>query len=66
VDYVELEEFNTSSIDMGDIGNKPLPDLYYDAERFRFTPAYDHFLNMVLQRPRYTDFNYDFPVVIPQ
>lgn len=66
VDYVELEEFNTSSIDMGDIGNKPLPDIYYDAERFAFTPAYDHFLNMVLQRPRYTDFNYDFPVVIPE
>ncbi|MDE7357069.1 MAG: 6-phosphofructokinase, partial [Bacteroidales bacterium] len=29
--YNELEEFNTSSIDMGSIGNKPLSDSYYDS-----------------------------------
>ena len=29
VPYQELEEFNCSTIDMGDIGNMPLPEVYY-------------------------------------
>lgn len=66
VDYQELEEFNTSSIDMGDIGNKPLPDNYYDADNFSFTKAYQDFLSRILKYPRYTDFDYDFPVVLPE
>ncbi len=65
VSFDELEEYNTSSIDMGDIGNKPLPEIYYDVEKFRFTDAYIDFLSKILKRQRYEDFEYDFPVVIP-
>ncbi|MCK4676951.1 MAG: 6-phosphofructokinase [Bacteroidales bacterium] len=66
VPYDELEEFNTSSIDMGKIGNMPLPDEYYDINKFKFSGAYDDFLSNILKHPRYIDFNYDFPVVIPE
>ena len=65
VSFPELEEYNTSSIDMGDIGNRPLPEAYYDIEKFRFTDAYIDFLSKILKRQRYEDFEYDFPVVIP-
>ncbi|MBI9037881.1 MAG: 6-phosphofructokinase [Bacteroidales bacterium] len=65
VSFPELEEYNTTSIDMGDIGNRPLPDVYYDVEKFRFTDAYIDFLSKILKRQRYEDFEYDFPVVIP-
>jgi len=65
VPYQELEEFNTSSIDMGEIGNRPLADEYYDVNKFRFTEAYTDFIGKILKYPRYTDFEYDFPVVIP-
>lgn len=65
VSFPELEEYNTSSIDMGEIGNRPLPDAYYDIEKFRFTDAYIDFLSKILKRQRYEDFEYDFPVVIP-
>lgn len=66
VDYQELEEFNTSSIDMGDIGNKPLPDIYYNSDQFNFTDHYADFLGKILKYPRYVDFDYDFPIVLPQ
>ena len=65
VSFPELEEYNTSSIDMGEIGNRPLPDAYYDIDKFRFTDAYIDFLSKILKRQRYEDFEYDFPVVIP-
>jgi ATP-dependent phosphofructokinase / diphosphate-dependent phosphofructokinase len=65
VSFPELEEYNTSSIDMGEIGNRPLPEAYYDIEKFRFTDAYIDFLSKILKRQRYEDFEYDFPVVIP-
>jgi ATP-dependent phosphofructokinase / diphosphate-dependent phosphofructokinase len=65
VSFDELEEYNTSSIDMGEIGNRPLPDAYYDIDKFRFTDAYIDFLSKILKRQRYEDFEYDFPVVIP-
>ncbi|HTX87487.1 MAG TPA: 6-phosphofructokinase [Bacteroidales bacterium] len=65
VPLVEVEEFNTTSIDMGTVGNKSLPDEYYDIERFSFTPAYFHFLEMILEKPDLDEFKYDFPVVIP-
>ncbi len=65
VPLVELEEFNTTSIDMGTVGNKSLPDEYYDIGKFSFTPAYFDFLEMILEKPELEDFKYDFPVVIP-
>jgi len=66
VPYDQLEEFNTSSIDMGKIGNKSLPDEYYDVNRFEFTDAYKDFLSNILKYPRFEDFKYDFPVVLPE
>lgn len=66
VPFMELEEFNTVSIDMGTVGNKPLSDEYYDIQKFSFTEAYSDFLGNVLERPDVEDFRYDFPVVIPE
>ncbi|MBN1200014.1 MAG: 6-phosphofructokinase [Bacteroidales bacterium] len=66
VPFVELEEFNTTAIDMGKIGNKPLPEEYFDLNRFQFTPAYHDFLEMIIEKPRYDEFRYDFPVVLPE
>lgn len=66
VQYQELEEFNTSSIDMGDIGNCPLNNIYYDIEKFQFTDAYVHFLSNILGERNFLKFDYDFPVVIPK
>lgn len=66
VPYHELEEFNTSSIDMGKIGNKPLSDAYFDINQFKFTDAYTHFLGNILEDKYFMDFDYDFPVVIPE
>lgn len=65
VPFVELEEFNTTSIDMGAVGNKALSDDYYDVNRFSFTDAYTDFLTQILGKPEFLDFKYDFPVVIP-
>lgn len=64
--YQELEEFNCSSIDMGSIGNRPLPAEYFDENTFRFTPMYMDFLKRIIGEPCYDDFDYDFPVVIPE
>ncbi|MBP7849756.1 MAG: 6-phosphofructokinase [Lentimicrobiaceae bacterium] len=66
VPYEELEEFNTTSIDMGRVGNHPLPEVYYDVNQFQFTAAYTDLLAKVLKYPRYSDFDYDFPVVLPE
>jgi 6-phosphofructokinase 1 len=63
--HVELEEFNTTSIDMGAVGNKPLSEDYYDINKFSFTPAYTDFLSKILDKPDFEEFRYDFPVVIP-
>ncbi len=65
VPFVELEEFNTSAIDMGSVGNKPLSDEYYDINSFSFTDAYTDFLSKILDKPDYPEYKYDFPVVIP-
>jgi len=62
---MELEEFNTTSIDMGTVGNKFLSAEYYDIEKFSFTDAYIDFLGYILEQPNVEDFRYDFPVVIP-
>jgi 6-phosphofructokinase 1 len=66
VNYIELEEHNTSSIDMGDIGNKPLPEDYYDVQKFKFTDTYVDFLSHILGKVQRPSFDYDFPVVIPE
>ena len=66
VPFQELEEFNTTAIDMGDIGNQPLPLDYYDLDNFRFSEFYADFLRNILQRVRFMDFDTDFPVVLPK
>lgn len=63
--FQELEEFNTTSLVMGDVGNRPLPEEYYDIQKFQFTDAYSHFLSHILGKPNFLEFNYDFPVVLP-
>jgi 6-phosphofructokinase 1 len=63
---VELEEFNTTSIDMGAVGNKPLPLDYYDMNKFTFTEVWWDFLTTILEKPEYDNFKYNFPVVIPE
>ena len=66
VPFVELEEFHTTSIDMGAVGNKPLSDDYYDINKFSFTPAYSDFLTQILIKPEFEEFRYDFPLVLPE
>lgn len=62
---LELEEFNTTSIDMGDIGNKSLPEEYFDVNTYRFTDTYKDFLSHILVNPTFPEFKYNFPVVVP-
>lgn len=64
--YIGLEEFNTACIDMGDIGNRPLAEDYYDINKFRFTEVYADFLSNIIEKPHSREFAYDFPVVIPK
>ncbi len=66
VPYQELEEFHTTSIDMGQIGNCPLASDYYDVDSFTFTPAYHDFLKLVLGKPHFLSFDAEFPVVVPE
>jgi 6-phosphofructokinase 1 len=66
VNYQELEEFNTTSIDMGDIRNHSLPNEYYDVNKFKFSDAYMDFMSYILGKPHFLKFDYDFPVVIPE
>jgi len=65
VNHIELEEYNTSTIDMGSIGNRPLQDAYYNADNYTFTDAYGDFLSHILDKPEIDEFKYDFPVVLP-
>lgn len=64
--YEELEEFNCSSIDMGTIGNRPLPQEYFDVNTFTYTDNYRDFLKHIIGEPKVKDFNYHFPVVLPE
>ena len=66
VKQIELEEYNTSSIDMGSIGNRPLQDIYYNLDQYNFTPAYDDFLSHIIDKPEINEFKYDFPIVLPK
>ncbi len=63
--YIDLEEFNTTSIDMGKVGNHPLPSEYFESNTFTFTDAYMDFITTIIEEYRYPVFDYDFPVVIP-
>ncbi len=65
VDFSLLEEYNTSSVDMGSIGNKPLPLEYYNEKTFRFTPAYKDFLEKIIGKIELEKFDGNFPVVKP-
>ncbi|MBP5710747.1 MAG: 6-phosphofructokinase [Bacteroidales bacterium] len=66
VPYNELEEFHTTSIDMGNVGNFPLPEAYYNANEFYFTDQYIDFLTNIIGEPYRMEFDNKFPVVIPQ
>ena len=66
VPYSELEEFHTDAIDMGNVGNFPLPHDYYDPNQFYFTDLYVDFLTNIIGEPYRMEFNHEFPVVIPQ
>ena len=61
----QLEEYNTSTIDMGCIGNRPLQDAYYDTDNFIFTDAYVNFLSNILGKPYLPEFGYKFAKVNP-
>ena len=63
--YQEIEEYNTGTIDMGDIGNMPLNPAYYDKESFQFNEKYFDFLSYFLSRPKGIYFDYNFPKVKP-
>jgi 6-phosphofructokinase len=65
VKYADLEEFNTTSIDMGDVGNRALPPEYYDFNNFKFTDVYFDFIGHILEKPHFYEFNYNFPLVKP-
>ena len=65
VRYSDLEEFNTTSIDMGDVGNRSLPVEYYDFKKFQFTDTYHNFAEHILGTPEFHEFKYNFPVVKP-
>jgi ATP-dependent phosphofructokinase / diphosphate-dependent phosphofructokinase len=66
VPFSELEEFNTTAIDMGNIGNKPLPKEYYDLEKFDFSEVYYDFLSKIVGERNFAEFHYDFPPVVPK
>jgi len=63
--YQEIEEYNTSSIDMGQIENRSLPDTYYDIQNFHFNEKYYDFLSYFIDQPKRILFNYSFPKVRP-
>lgn len=63
--YNDLEEFHCSSIDMGSIGNRSLPKEYFDENTFKFTDAYMDFITTIIGKPKYPEFDYNFPIVIP-
>jgi hypothetical protein len=50
---------------MGDIGNLPLQDIYYNVDKFQFTDAYTDFISHIVGHRHFPRFDHDFPVVIP-
>lgn len=65
VPYLEVEEFNTKTIDMGNVGNQPLQEDYYNPESFSFTEAYHDFLQKIMRRLRFKEFLPEFNKVSP-
>jgi len=63
--YQEIEEYHTSTIDMGNIGNQPLPFNYYDKKEFHFNEIYMDFLSYFIEKPKAIRFDYNFPKVKP-
>ena len=61
----QLEEYNTTSIDMGSIGNQPLQPIYFNEKEFVFTDAYINFLSNILGKPYLPAFGYAFKRVNP-
>ena len=43
-----IEEYNTTAIDMGNIGNLPLPLDYYNPDEFEISEPYYDFLYHIL------------------
>jgi 6-phosphofructokinase 1 len=64
--FQELEEYNVGTIDMGKIGNQPLPADYYDFDMFHFNEKYDDFLSYFIDKPKSIRFDYNFPKVLPK
>jgi len=65
VPYPEVEEFHTTAIEMGNIGNFPLPQPYYNHNEFQFSEQYLDFLTNIIGEPYRMEFNHQFPIVIP-
>ena len=63
--FYELEEYNCGSIDMGKIGNRPLPNEYFDADKLQFTEMYKDFLQHIIGKPKFETFDVDFTKVNP-
>ena len=61
----QLEEYNTTSIDMGSIGNQPLQSIYFDDNKYEFTDAYIDFLSNIMDKPYLPVFGYDFKKINP-
>ena len=58
-----LEEYNTTTIDMGSIGNQPLQSIYFNDKEFAFTEAYIDFLSNILGNPYLPTFGHTFEKV---
>lgn len=63
--YQELEVYNTDTIDMGNIGNQSLPEIYYDINDFQFNERYVDFLSYFIDKPKQIRFDHNFPKVKP-
>jgi len=58
-----LEEYNTTTIDMGKLGNQPMQPIYFNEQEFVFTDAYIDFLSNILDTPYLPTFGHTFEVV---
>jgi 6-phosphofructokinase 1 len=60
-----IEEYNTTAIDMGNIGNLPLPLDYYNPDEFEISEPYYDFLYHILGPIEKYEFKYKYPKVYP-
>lgn len=63
--FQEIEEYHMDTIDMGKIGNQPLPFDYFDKEEYHFNEKYMDFLSYFIDKPKSIRFDYNFPKVKP-